>query len=117
MDEAGIAEKGLKDRKLAGIVADHKSWFFSEKGATGSVIDFRVAVDGALQPVPEGVSRTVLEQDYQHMIDNRLLLDVPDTFDQWMRRCAEIETRAISRLEFSLELPAWPISAYWCAPH
>lgn len=28
------------------------------------------------------------------MIDDGLLLDVPDTFDPLMRRCAEIETRA-----------------------
>lgn len=94
LDDARIAEKALQDRKLAAIVAEHKSWFFSEKDATGSVIDYHTAVGGALKLVPEGESRTILEQDFQHMVDDGLLLDAPDTFDELMRRCAEIEARA-----------------------
>lgn len=94
LDDARIAEKALQDRKLAAIVAEHKSWFFSEKDATGSVIDYHTAVGGALKLVPEGESRTVLEQDYQHMVDDGLLLVASDTFDELMRRCREIEARA-----------------------
>ncbi|MGL3210697.1 nucleotidyl transferase AbiEii/AbiGii toxin family protein [Bradyrhizobium sp. BR 1433] len=94
LDDSGIAEKALKDRKLAGVVAEHKSWFFSEKDAAGSIIDYRAAVGGALRLVPEGETRDVLEQDYKHMVDDGLLLDTPDKFDELMRRCADIETRA-----------------------
>ncbi|MCA1415503.1 hypothetical protein I6F30_30915 [Bradyrhizobium sp. NBAIM20] len=43
---------------------------------------------------PKEGSEPSLEQDYQHMVDDGLLLDVPDTFDELMRRCAKIETRA-----------------------
>jgi hypothetical protein len=94
LDDAGIAERALKDRKLAAIVAEHKSWFFLEKDAAGSVIDYRAAVGGALKLVPEGETRTVLEQDYKRMVDDGLLLDALDTFDELMRRCAQIEARA-----------------------
>lgn len=31
LDDAGIADAALKERKLAETVAEHKSWFFSEK--------------------------------------------------------------------------------------
>ncbi|WFU26751.1 nucleotidyl transferase AbiEii/AbiGii toxin family protein [Bradyrhizobium sp. CB1717] len=94
LDDVKIAEAALKDRKLAATVADHKSWFFVEKDPTGAVIDYKKAVAGALKLVPTGQSRTVLEQDYRHMVNDGLLLDAPDTFDELMRRCAEIEARA-----------------------
>ncbi|WP_082190576.1 nucleotidyl transferase AbiEii/AbiGii toxin family protein [Bradyrhizobium pachyrhizi] len=54
LDDAGIAEKALKDRKLAAVVAEHNSWFFSDKDAAGLVIDYRATVGGALKLVPEG---------------------------------------------------------------
>ncbi len=94
LDDAGIVEKALKDRKLAAVVAEHKTWFFSEKDSAGSVIDYRAAVSGALKLVPEGETRNVLEQDYKHMVTDGLLLDKPDMFDELMRRCADIEARA-----------------------
>lgn len=35
LDDAGIADAALKDRKLAETVAEHKTWFFSEKDRAG----------------------------------------------------------------------------------
>jgi hypothetical protein len=94
LDDAGIAEAALKDRKLASTVAEHKTWFFSEKDRAGAVIDYQKAVGSALKLVPEGKTRAVLEQDYKHMVDDGLLLDEPEAFDELMRRCADIEKRA-----------------------
>lgn len=91
LDDAGIAESAMKDRKLAVTVAEHKSWFFSEKDSAGAVIEYNSAVGGALKLVPEGQSRVVLERDYKHMIADGLLLDEPETFDELMRRCADLE--------------------------
>ena len=94
LDDVGIAEVALKDRKLAATVAEHKTWFFSEKDRAGAVIDYHKAAGGALKLVPEGQTRAVLEQDYKHMVDDGLLLDQPEAFDDLMRRCADIEKRA-----------------------
>lgn len=94
LDDAGIADVALKDRKLAETVAEHKTWFFSEKDRAGTTIDFHKVVNGALRLVPEGETRTVLERDYQHMVEDGLLLDEPETFEALMQRCADIESRA-----------------------
>lgn len=94
LDDAGIAEVALKDRKLAEIVAEHKTWFFLEKDPTGAVIDYHKAVNGSLKLVPEGQSRTVLDQDYKRMTDDGLMLDEPETFDKLMTRCLDLENRA-----------------------
>ncbi|OCK59927.1 hypothetical protein LMTR3_20145 [Bradyrhizobium sp. LMTR 3] len=94
LDEAGIANAAFKDRKLAATVAEHKTWFFSEKDRAGAVIDYHKAVGGVLKRVPEGQTRTVLEQDYNHMVEDGLLLDEPEAFNDLMRRCADIEKRA-----------------------
>lgn len=94
LDDAGIADAALKDRELANTVAEHKTWFFSEKDLAGAMIDYHKVVNGALKLVPEGEARAVLEQDYQHMVDDGLLLDEPEIFDTLMQRCADIESRA-----------------------
>jgi hypothetical protein len=94
LDDAGIVDDALKDRELAVAVAEHKAWFFSAKDRAGAIIDYHNAVNGALKLVPEGEERTVLEQDYRHMVEDGLLLDEPETFDELMQRCADIESRA-----------------------
>lgn len=98
LDDAGIADAALKDRKLAETVAEHKTWFFSEKDRAGTTIDYHKVVDGALRLVPEGETRAVLERDYQHMVEDGLLLDEPETFGALMQRCADIESRANTSL-------------------
>ncbi|MGY4335361.1 hypothetical protein ACVWW3_000267 [Bradyrhizobium sp. LM2.9] len=65
LDDAGITESALKDRKLAAMVAEHKSWFFSEKDTAGAVIEYNKAVGGALKLVPEGKSASRLGRRLQ----------------------------------------------------
>ncbi|MCG2631483.1 nucleotidyl transferase AbiEii/AbiGii toxin family protein [Bradyrhizobium sp. WYCCWR 13023] len=94
LDQAKIADAALADRDLAKAVAEHKTWFFAAKDSRGEVIDYQKAVNGSLRLVPEGAARLVLEQDYQHMIKDGLLLDDPEEFDVLLERCAALERRA-----------------------
>ena len=94
LDDAGFAEKSLNDRALALLVARHKAMFFREKDATGSWIDYKTAVSGNLQLVPQGVAYKALADDYGRMLSDGMLLDDGEHFDDLMGRCAEIEKRA-----------------------
>ena len=94
LDDAGIADTAFADRNLAEAVAEHKSWFFAEKGADGQVVDYHNAVNGNLKLVPEGAARAALEEDYLQMVRDGLLMDTPETFDALMERCANLEKRA-----------------------
>jgi hypothetical protein len=53
-------EAAAKDRKVARAVAEHKSYFFSEKDAAGKMVDYFAAVAGTLQVVSEGDAREAL---------------------------------------------------------
>ncbi len=94
LDEAGIAANALADRALALSVARHKAMFFTENDATGSRIDYEVAVSGDLQLVPSGAARAVLADDYARMLADGMLLDDTESFDALMERCAVIEAHA-----------------------
>ena len=93
LDDAGFAEKSLADRTLALSVARQKAMFFREKDAKGSWIDYEAAVSGASQLVPRGRSYEALADDYGKMLNDGMLLDDEEQFDDLMERCAEIETR------------------------
>ena len=83
----------INDRDLANLVAEHKSMFFAEKDSQGTKIDYVAAVNGGMQLVPTGESRTALERDYAAMLEDGLLaLHQPD-FEQIMETCREIEGR------------------------
>ena len=97
LDDAGFAEKSLADHTLALSVARHKAMFFREKDATGSWIDYEAAVSGALQLVPRGRSYEALADDYGKMLNDGMLLDDEEQFDDLMERCGEIETRVNRR--------------------
>ena len=94
LDEAGIAASALTDRELAIAVARHKGVFFEEKDARGERIDYEAAVSGGLQLVPSGAAHAVLADDYARMLADGMLLDVNESFDVLMQRCAVIEARA-----------------------
>ncbi|WP_166360651.1 nucleotidyl transferase AbiEii/AbiGii toxin family protein [Pseudomonas akapageensis] len=79
-------------RDIAALVADHKSWFFSEKAADGSVVDYRHAVGGNLRLVPIGEARANLADDYAKMLEGGMFESPPPTFDALMVACAELET-------------------------
>jgi hypothetical protein len=94
LDKKGIVDAALKDRDLAKNVAIHKSIFFAEKDANGVPIDYFEAVSGKLQLVPQGEARTVLAADYAKMLEDGLLPDGAETFDEILARCSNIQTRA-----------------------
>lgn len=68
--------------------------FFAEKAADRTAVDYEVAVGGGLQLTPSGEGRAALEQDYARMLEDGLLLDDAETFDELLARCAEIQEKA-----------------------
>ena len=96
LDKVGIVSAALTSRDIAEHVAEHKSIFFAEKDAEGVSIDYRSAVTGRLVLVPDEQGRGLLAADYARMLDDGLLPDAPETFDEIMTGCADIERRANS---------------------
>ena len=94
LDDAGYAEKALANHTLALSVARHKSMFFREKDAAGNWVDYVAAVSGGLQLVPEGPAYQALAEDYERMLNDGMILDDEERFDQLMERCADIQERA-----------------------
>ena len=94
LEKVGLVSKALKDRKIAKEVAKHKSIFFREKDSEGNVIDYQIAASGALHLVPEGEARKMLSDDYNKMLEDGLLPEGAETFDEVMKRCADIQGRA-----------------------
>lgn len=94
LDEAGFADKALADRLLAEAVAAHKNWFFAERDGDRQTIDYRAAVSGGLRLVPGGASRDALAEDYAKMVEDGLLLDEAEPFDELMVRMEALQDRA-----------------------
>ncbi len=94
LDDIGVADSAIADRALAQSVAQHKSMFFAEKAADKTPIDYEAAVGGRPQLTPSGAGRAELEQDYARMLEDGLLLDEAETFDELLSRCAKIQDKA-----------------------
>jgi len=94
LDEAGHADAALKDHDLALAVARHKSMFFAEKDAEGALVDYGAAIRGGLVLVPEGAAFEALAKDYAHMVEDGLLLNDPDRFEDLMESCRQIAKKA-----------------------
>lgn len=95
LDDAGYADKAIADRDLALSVARHNSVFFPEKDAEGNRVDFEASiVSGELKLVPTGEAYELLAEDYEAMIRAEMFFNDPDTFENIMERCADIEARA-----------------------
>ena len=94
LDDAGYGDKAFADRELALSVARHKSIFFPEKDTEGNRIDFETSVRGGLRLVPDGETYNLLADDYEAMVRADMLFNDPDTFENLMERCADIEARA-----------------------
>ncbi|WP_040071844.1 nucleotidyl transferase AbiEii/AbiGii toxin family protein [Pseudomonas batumici] len=86
---AGVIER----RDVAALVAEHKTWFFAEKAADGTVIDYRNAVNGGLQLVPIGEAHSSLAEDYAKMLEGGMFDTPPPPFDDLMTACTELEAR------------------------
>lgn len=94
LDDIGIVDSAIADRHLAKSVVQHKSMFFVEKAADRTPIDYEAAVGGGLQLTPSGDGRKALEQDYARMMEDGLLLDEAETFNELLARCAKIQDKA-----------------------
>jgi len=94
LDAAGIADLAISDKDIAQAVADHKSIFFAEKDASGKAVDYHAAIAGSLQLVPADSALTTLAIDYQKMVEDGLLLDEAEPFDELLRKCLNIQKKA-----------------------
>lgn len=93
-DITRLDSAGFVDAALAGAVADHKSVFFAEKTSQGEIIDYRAAVAGGLQLVPDDGALAKLRIDYQHMIDDGLFIDDAEPFEALLEHCRVIQQKA-----------------------
>jgi hypothetical protein len=94
LDEVGEAGKAFADRALAKEVAEFKSRFFRARDRNGEWIDYTAAVTGKLQLVPDEEVRKVLAEDYAKMVEERILIGEAESFNDLMKKCADIEKRA-----------------------
>ena len=94
LDGAGHADTALADRSIALSVAHHKAMFFPEKDVAGNWINYQAAVSGDLQLCPTGPAHDALSDDYGRMLGDGMLLDDGESFEELIKRCANIETRA-----------------------
>jgi hypothetical protein len=94
LDEAGLVAVAIADHELANAVARHKGMFFAERAADRSTVDYAAAVNGGLQLVPAGSGANALAEDYARMIEDGLLLEDAEPFDELMARCADVAARA-----------------------
>ncbi|WP_246084969.1 nucleotidyl transferase AbiEii/AbiGii toxin family protein [Pseudomonas nicosulfuronedens] len=83
----------ISQRDIARKVAEHNSWFFREKAADDSVVDYRHAVEGNLPLVPTGGALASLEEDYFRMTDGGMFESTPPSFAELMSACADLEAR------------------------
>jgi hypothetical protein len=54
-------------------------------------------VPGGLSLVPDAEALKILEGDYKKMADDGILLDDAESFDDLIKRCADLEKRANSK--------------------
>ena len=84
----------ISDRTVAVAVARHKSFFFIEKGADGTVINYEAAVNGRLEIVPAREARDALAADYAAMMADDVMVGDALSFDRLIQACREIEEKA-----------------------
>ena len=94
LEEAGSLDAAIEARDIAEAVALHKSAFFIEKDSAGNRIDYVSAVRGGLVLVAAGEAQNALRADYQRMVNDGLLLDDAEPFDQLMEACRNIQEKA-----------------------
>ncbi|WP_428508889.1 hypothetical protein [Roseateles sp.] len=87
-------DAGLRDREIARAVAEHKSYFFSEKDGAGNTVDYFAAVAGSLHVVPQGAAREALAADYARMLEDQVMVGDALPFEDLMQACAEVAAQA-----------------------
>lgn len=98
LDAAGFVDSAAADRELAQAVAAHKSVFFAESAPDGTTIDYGAAVKGALVLVPGGDARVALADDYQRMVDDGLLMDDAEPFDNLLELCQALADKVNTKV-------------------
>lgn len=84
----------LRTSELARAVARHKAVFFPEKDDHGEIIDYAAAISGDRHLVPDGNALEALAEDYARMLDDGLLLDDAEPFEELVEKCRSIEKMA-----------------------
>ena len=92
--DKGYADKALADHHTAINVAIHKNWFFRESDSAGERIEYKEAVSGDLQLLPDCEVGAALKNDYIRMQESGMLLLSSETFEDLMQRCADLQNRA-----------------------
>ena len=87
LDIAGFVDSAAADSALCRAVAAHKTLFFAESTPEGAPIDYHAAVSGGLALAPIGAARRALAEDYQRMVEDGLLMDDAEPFDDLLNRC------------------------------
>lgn len=98
LDAAGFADRAAADRGLAQAVAEHKGIFFPELTPAGTPIDYLAAVTGGLTLAPAGEARDVLASDYEHMVEDGLLLDDAEPFESLLERCQALAEKVNAKV-------------------
>ena len=86
-------QEAVTSKTLPLAVAQHKSFFFSEKDADGQVIDYVHAVGGNLRLAPTGPARDALAEDYALMVADDVMVGNALAFDDLMQACSTLEQR------------------------
>ena len=98
LDVAGFADRAAADRGLAQAVAEHKGIFFPESTPAGTPIDYLAAVTGGLTLAPAGEAQNVLASDYEHMVEDGLLLDDAEPFESLLERCQALAEKVNAKV-------------------
>lgn len=68
--------------------------FFKEKARDDTVIDYYIAVSGALKLIPGEAGMQALREDYSAMLREGLLSREAPGFDDLMLQCQQLEHQA-----------------------
>jgi hypothetical protein len=88
----GRIRNSLADKSWLEQVVQHKTMFFQEKNLAGIPIDYQECLNGRLCLVPEGAMRNALQEDYNSMIQDGILLAHAPQFTVVLERCALLQT-------------------------
>ena len=83
----------IANRALALAVSRHKAIFFAEKNTDGAPIDYEAALSGALQLIPDDKALGSLSFDYAQMVEDGLLFEDAESFDELLELCRDVQER------------------------
>ncbi len=86
----------LGDLETAHLVANVKQHFYNYR-VGGVEISYADAVNGGIRIVPDGENLVLLQEDYDEMQKEDMFEEDPDSFEQLITKCKEIENSLNSR--------------------